>query len=372
MDFHLKQWAHQNHHQPDDSSASLALPLFSSEPTSSPSSKPSKEMMQGVSGYFSVGQWQELEVQALIYRYMLTGSPIPPQLLHLLLNSTSNTNPPFYPLSNFPSLCQTGGGYWGRGGMDPEPGRCRRTDGKKWRCSRDVVAGHKYCERHIHRGRNRSRKPVEIPTPTTSTATGSRGGDVDYGVGLVKKPTSVYTSTSTTIAAGYGAAQTYTGSTNCGGSVSGHSPFFDQLHLNQRVDDKAAAYRSSENEEKSSGGRILRPFFNDWPRTVQEQETLATSLSISVTGDAPSDFSLKLSTGNDETGPRGEEINGERERVPLNWGMQWGTHHVGSLGGPLAEALRSSSTSNTSSPTSVLHQLQRGSTTTSETSYVST
>lgn len=47
--------------------------------------------------------------------------------------------------------------------MDPEPGRCRRTDGKKWRCSRDVVGGQKYCERHMHRGRNRSRKPVEVP-----------------------------------------------------------------------------------------------------------------------------------------------------------------------------------------------------------------
>ncbi|KAL0278045.1 UNVERIFIED_CONTAM: Growth-regulating factor 3, partial [Sesamum radiatum] len=53
----------------------------------------------------------------------------------------------------------------GRAAMDPEPGRCRRTDGKKWRCSRDVVAGQKYCERHMHRGRNRSRKPVEIPHP---------------------------------------------------------------------------------------------------------------------------------------------------------------------------------------------------------------
>jgi hypothetical protein len=48
-----------------------------------------------------------------------------------------------------------------RNSMEPEPGRCRRTDGKKWRCSRDVVPGHKYCERHVHRGRGRSRKPVE-------------------------------------------------------------------------------------------------------------------------------------------------------------------------------------------------------------------
>lgn len=44
---------------------------------------------------------------------------------------------------------------------DPEPGRCRRTDGKKWRCSRDAVADQKYCERHMNRGRHRSRKPVE-------------------------------------------------------------------------------------------------------------------------------------------------------------------------------------------------------------------
>lgn len=35
---------------------------------------------------------------------------------------------------------------------DPEPGRCRRTDGKKWRCSRDVVPDQKYCSRHMHRG----------------------------------------------------------------------------------------------------------------------------------------------------------------------------------------------------------------------------
>ncbi|KAG6582573.1 Growth-regulating factor 9, partial [Cucurbita argyrosperma subsp. sororia] len=45
--------------------------------------------------------------------------------------------------------------------MEPEPWRCRRTDGKKWRCSRKTVPHQKYCERHMHRGRQRSRKPVE-------------------------------------------------------------------------------------------------------------------------------------------------------------------------------------------------------------------
>ncbi|KAH7424504.1 hypothetical protein KP509_11G011700 [Ceratopteris richardii] len=40
---------------------------------------------------------------------------------------------------------------------DPQPGRCRRTDGKKWRCGRAVVPEQKYCERHMHRGRGRSK-----------------------------------------------------------------------------------------------------------------------------------------------------------------------------------------------------------------------
>ncbi|KMZ64511.1 hypothetical protein ZOSMA_363G00010 [Zostera marina] len=39
---------------------------------------------------------------------------------------------------------------------DPEPGRCRRTDGRKWRCAKLCLPQSKYCERHINRGRNRS------------------------------------------------------------------------------------------------------------------------------------------------------------------------------------------------------------------------
>lgn len=49
-----------------------------------------------------------------------------------------------------------------KGTEDPEPGRCRRTDGKKWRCSKQACQDSKYCERHMHRGKNRSRKPVEM------------------------------------------------------------------------------------------------------------------------------------------------------------------------------------------------------------------
>ncbi|CAI0401279.1 unnamed protein product [Linum tenue] len=45
--------------------------------------------------------------------------------------------------------------------MESDAWRCRRTDGKKWRCGMSVVAGQKYCHRHMHRGRLRSRKAVE-------------------------------------------------------------------------------------------------------------------------------------------------------------------------------------------------------------------
>lgn len=44
---------------------------------------------------------------------------------------------------------------------DLEPWRCKRTDGKKWRCSRNVIPDQKYCERHTHKSRPRSRKHVE-------------------------------------------------------------------------------------------------------------------------------------------------------------------------------------------------------------------
>ena len=54
---------------------------------------------------------------------------------------------------------------FGKKADDPEPWRCRRTDGKKWRCSKEAFPESKYCERHMHRGKNRSRKPVETLNP---------------------------------------------------------------------------------------------------------------------------------------------------------------------------------------------------------------
>ncbi|GMH31292.1 hypothetical protein Nepgr_033135 [Nepenthes gracilis] len=55
--------------------------------------------------------------------------------------------------------------------MDPEPARCRRTDGKKWRCSKEVLPNEKYCERHMHRGCRCSRKLVEASEIAATSGT---------------------------------------------------------------------------------------------------------------------------------------------------------------------------------------------------------
>ncbi|KAL5211198.1 hypothetical protein ABZP36_022045 [Zizania latifolia] len=104
---------------------------------------------------FTAAQYEELEQQALIYKYLVAGVPVPPDLVLPIRRGLDSLAARFY---HHPALGY--GPYFGKK-LDPEPGRCRRTDGKKWRCSKEAAPDSKYCERHMHRGRNRSRKPVE-------------------------------------------------------------------------------------------------------------------------------------------------------------------------------------------------------------------
>ncbi|PIM98026.1 hypothetical protein CDL12_29497 [Handroanthus impetiginosus] len=91
----------------------------------------------------------------MVYKYLVAGLPVPPDLVLLIRRSYEAISALHF---HHPSLgCNS---YYGKK-FDPEPGRCRRTDGKKWRCSKEAHSDSKYCERHMHRGRNRSRKPVE-------------------------------------------------------------------------------------------------------------------------------------------------------------------------------------------------------------------
>ncbi|GFZ04299.1 growth-regulating factor 5 [Actinidia rufa] len=91
---------------------------------------------------FTTSQWQEFEQQALIFKYMVSGVPIPPDLIStvrrsLEYSSMSSRFIPHQPIG------------WGSFEMglgrkaDPEPGR----------------------------GRNRSRKPVEVISSTSSSTT---------------------------------------------------------------------------------------------------------------------------------------------------------------------------------------------------------
>lgn len=131
-------------------------------------------------GPFTPSQWMELEHQALIYKYITANVAVPHHLLLPIRKALDSAG-----LSSFstallrPNALGWGGFHLGySNNTDPEPGRCRRTDGKKWRCSRDAVVDQKYCERHMNRGRHRSRKPVEGQSGqalttggTTNTAT---------------------------------------------------------------------------------------------------------------------------------------------------------------------------------------------------------
>ncbi|XP_028782332.1 growth-regulating factor 3 [Neltuma alba] len=390
MDFHLKQWKNQHeseseeqhfakmprlmleshlHPPPHSSPSSPALPLFVPELNTKVSSLSAfsdsslaTPRFPRMGSYFSAAQWQELELQALIFRYMLAGAAVPPELLLPIKKGLFHSAPYF--LHYQPSLLQSG--YWGGATMDPEPGRCRRTDGKKWRCSRDVVAGQKYCERHMHRGRNRSRKPVEVPTPTTAGGVGP--ATAGSGVGCPSATTASVSAPHMTPAPLRSPIDLLQLKRCSSGTIKNEKESIFENRSRDNVDG-----------EGRSDGHILRHFFDDWPRPLQEPDNAesnatsihsATCLSISMPGNASSDVSLKLSTGDDAEDPCPRSANAGPQHLQVNWAGGWASsaNHVASMGGPLAEALRSSTT--TSSPTSVLHQLPRSSA--SETSFIST
>uniref|UniRef100_A0A0E0Q7Y4 Growth-regulating factor n=1 Tax=Oryza rufipogon TaxID=4529 RepID=A0A0E0Q7Y4_ORYRU len=112
----------------------------------------------GAGAAFTAMQLQELEQQSRVYQYMAARVPVPTHLVFPIWKSVtgaSSEGAQKYPtLMGLATLCLDFGKN-----PEPEPGRCRRTDGKKWRCWRNAIANEKYCERHMHRGRKR---PVQL------------------------------------------------------------------------------------------------------------------------------------------------------------------------------------------------------------------
>ncbi|XP_059457547.1 growth-regulating factor 5-like isoform X2 [Corylus avellana] len=142
---------------------------------------------------FTATQWQELEHQALIFKYIISGIPIPPDLLYSVKRSLDcSISSRLFPQHPVGWACFEMG--FGRK-VDPEPGRCRRTDGKKWRCSKEAYPDSKYCERHMHRGRNRSRKPVEVTPASAATATAT-ATNLSPPISSINRNLSTNTSTS--------------------------------------------------------------------------------------------------------------------------------------------------------------------------------
>nr|KYP73816.1 hypothetical protein KK1_006472 [Cajanus cajan] len=274
-------------------------------------------VMLGMESCFSFAQWQELELQALIFSYMQAGVPVPPQLLQPIKKS--------FLQHHHPALMESG--CWGRAALDPEPGRCRRTDGKKWRCSRDAVAGQKYCDRHMHRGRNRSRKPVEVEQrhATSSSASFNRPF-----IQLNQRP-NLETTLSFVLQPHFSCPFVL----QCPCLITNFFYFCSSSWTKNESKNLFEKHDHVDGDGKS-GGHVLRHFFDDWPKPENGESNSGrsnsgTCLSMGITS---SDVSLKLSTGHGED-----------------------TCHVASVGGPLAEALRSSTSTSTSSPTSVLLQL---------------
>lgn len=119
-----------------------SLPCFNPEP---------------VATLFTPEQLLEFTQQTYVFKHFVAGVTPPPTLLLPIINSVASMGRFGVGSIQFGSNAGLFGVGGLRGNIDPEPGRCRRTDGKKWRCAREVVADQKYCERHMHRGRHRAR-----------------------------------------------------------------------------------------------------------------------------------------------------------------------------------------------------------------------
>lgn len=111
---------------------------------------------------------------------------------------------------------------------DPEPGRCRRTDGKKWRCSREAYPDSKYCEKHMHRGRNRARKSIDQNQTTPSLTSPS----LSFPNNNIPSPTLSSSSSSTTYSAS-SSMDAYSNSNRfgVGGSSSNTRGYFNSHSL---------------------------------------------------------------------------------------------------------------------------------------------
>ncbi|CAD5321456.1 unnamed protein product [Arabidopsis thaliana] len=128
-----------------------------------------EERMRNKWPWMKAAQLMEFRMQALVYRYIEAGLRVPHHLVMPIWNSLALSSSSNYNYHSSSLLSNKGVTHIDT--LETEPTRCRRTDGKKWRCSNTVLLFEKYCERHMHRGRKRSRKLVESSSEVASSST---------------------------------------------------------------------------------------------------------------------------------------------------------------------------------------------------------
>ncbi|KAJ4873341.1 Growth-regulating factor 2 [Raphanus sativus] len=311
-------------------------------------------MMMGMQGKgpFTLSQWAELEQQALIFKYITANVPVPSSLLISIQKS-------FYTYGSLPPTSFGWGAFhlgFAGGNMDPEPGRCRRTDGKKWRCSRDAVPDQKYCERHINRGRHRSRKLVEVQSNQTASAAAASKAVTTQQHSVVagginnRVQSQVYPST-----VNLQPKESPKQRNNNSSYEFGHISSDSLLNPNSAKSLLGSTYLDfSSSQDKQHGNHS----HSTWPEELKSDWT-QLSMSIPVASSSPSSTHI---TGEDKTTLSPLRLSRESDLseqetlkkvntwIPISWGN--------SLGGPLGEVLNSTTNSPTlgSSPTGVLQK----------------
>ncbi|XP_058222013.1 growth-regulating factor 6-like isoform X1 [Rhododendron vialii] len=293
----------------------------------------------GVRGLFTPSQWMELEHQALIYKYITANVPIPSNLLIPIRKALDSAG--FSCFSGGLLVPNTLG--WGTfrlgyaNSTDPEPGRCRRTDGKKWRCSRDAVTDQKYCERHMNRGRHRSRKPVEggqtghsvagsttttkfMSMTTSASASLVTGRSTTNGLGLSHHPQlkNLQQPGATNPSASSPNSRNFLNKENAGNRIQG-----DQFSIPKQPNPYEESTRAEfgcvysdsllnplhkTSDSMTESQHSVRQFIDDWPKNPTDRSSISwpTQLSISIPMTA-SDFTSSTSS----------PINGKMAHSPL-------------------------------------------------------
>ncbi|CAA2979983.1 growth-regulating factor 7-like [Olea europaea subsp. europaea] len=274
---------------------------------------------------FTSAQRKELERQAMIYNYLMASIPVPADLL--------------FPAPPSPSISSTG-----------HLERCKRTDGKKWRCSRDVVPNHKYCERHLQKSRPRSRKPVEVKNQKKNPLLFNPKTDPSISTSSSKK----YERGLGSIEGGMDAGQKWQhlvdASIGFGDEGSIYSSIASVFHRDYVQQQPLNMFQASEDVFKcirggeSNIGAFYNPdlvFLDKQPRGLIDENGYFESSVSSEHGNLSTcslDLSMVMGAGNvldEEMRENQEEFGVEDSRLlrPVSW-MSF------AQGGPLAEALR--------------------------------